>query len=147
MVAVLHLGSAAALSLIVGVGVALCERQLGWTIARKAAMNATAWLEHFSATIRDLETLLRTGEATGPRLAALCTARAALDVFRFKLFDAEGGLTFLSDRIDGVSSGGEHAETDRCPLRDRPARATREPDRRPRCPRRTQGRVPRPRRG
>lgn len=107
MVAVLRLGSAASLCLILAVGVALYERQLAWTVERKAALGATAWLEYFSATVPDFESLLRTGEVTAPQLDALRTAKAALDVFRFKLFDAEGRLTFLSDMIDGVSSGGE----------------------------------------
>ena len=106
MVALFRTGSAGGLCVILYIGALLYDRQLAWTIERKAAASASAWVEVFSATVPDFERLMRTGEATEPQLAALRKAKSALDVFRFKLFSAQGELTFLSDMIEGVSTEG-----------------------------------------
>ncbi|MDG4648409.1 sensor domain-containing diguanylate cyclase [Roseibacterium sp. SDUM158017] len=102
-----RLASALALCAITYVGFLLYEKQLAWTIERKAEVNATAWLEYFSTIVPDLDHLLQTGEVTPEQHGALRAAKAALDVFRFKLFNGAGELTFLSDRIDGVAHEGE----------------------------------------
>ncbi len=103
--------SAAALCALVYVGFVLYERQLIWTIERKASVSGTAWLEYFSATVPDFEQVMKTGEVTDTQLSALRTSKAALDVFRFKLFSAEGELTFLSDVLDGVTDSGSNLFT------------------------------------
>lgn len=88
------------------VGYVLYERQLAWTIEQKASVNARAWLEFFSETVPDFTTLLETGEPTEEQIEALRASKEALDVFRFKLFNSDGTLTFLSDSLDGVAIGG-----------------------------------------
>lgn len=95
----------AALSVIVVIGLILVgweltERTARTTLEDKALTNAATWVSYFSTTIEDFDTLLETGQPTESQSAQLRIAKDFADVFRFKLFSAQGDLTFVSDSLD-----------------------------------------------
>jgi len=100
-----RLTSAAAMGAILWAGSVAYERQADWTLTTKAEMTARSWLGHFLETVPDTWALFETGTPTPEQRAALAAKSRFVDVFRFKLFDAEGRLTYLSDG-DGVVVAG-----------------------------------------
>ena len=78
----------------------LTDLQARHSLEEKAARSAHIWLGYFSTTVDDFDTLLQTGAPTQSQLRQLTTAKDFANAFRFKLFDATGNLTLLSDHVD-----------------------------------------------
>ncbi len=89
--------SGAAMVAVVYGGYLAYERQAAWTLAQKAEVTARAWLDHFTLTVPDFPALLATGVATPAQQAALAEKAVLAEVFRYKLFDAQGRVTYVSD--------------------------------------------------
>jgi len=66
-------------------------------IAANAERKARNWADYLAHAMPDLDALLETGVPDDAQNATIGTAVQVGDVFRFKLFDAEGRLVLISD--------------------------------------------------
>ncbi|MBD1547920.1 putative bifunctional diguanylate cyclase/phosphodiesterase [Roseibium aggregatum] len=66
-------------------------------IAANAERKARNWADYLAHTMPDLDALLQTGVPDEAQNATIETAVQVGDVFRFKLFDANGRLVLISD--------------------------------------------------
>ena len=96
-------------TLVIGVlGVnALLQSEVRASIKREAEEKAVSWAENFAAAIPSLERIIRSGEVTQEERRRIDASIAVGDVFRFKLFAANGGLKFVSDLQRYNAEGGE----------------------------------------
>ena len=62
-----------------------------------AEQKAEDWASYFIETMPNLDQLLESGRLTAPQQAVVGAAESLGDVFRFKLFDANGGVVLVSD--------------------------------------------------
>ncbi len=77
------------------------ERQAIWSLEQDAELSAGAWLGYFTAAIPNYEAALASGELSDQQMQNLLASNRALKAFRFKLFNSDGELTFLSDLYNG----------------------------------------------
>ncbi|MCV3270236.1 putative bifunctional diguanylate cyclase/phosphodiesterase [Roseobacter sinensis] len=66
-------------------------------VSRDAVNKALHWGGYMSARVPDLQRLIATGVPTDEQMNAIRQIRQVGDVFRFKLFDAQGRLVLISD--------------------------------------------------
>jgi diguanylate cyclase (GGDEF)-like protein len=87
----------ALLTLAVGIGYAT-HTSVHETISRMSVDKAIHHARHMSSQIRDIEDLLENPVPTPDQIRAIRNLRQFVDVFRFKLFDAQGRLVLVSDQ-------------------------------------------------
>jgi diguanylate cyclase (GGDEF)-like protein len=77
-----------------------------------AEEKAADWADYFIDTMPGIEMLVAAGELNPEQRAVISTAEKLGNVFRFKLFDRQGGLVLVSDEIEdaGIASEREHSE-------------------------------------
>jgi diguanylate cyclase (GGDEF)-like protein len=77
-----------------------------------AEEKAADWADYFIDTMPGIETLVTTGELNPAQIEVISAAEKLGNVFRFKLFDPQGGLVLVSDEIEdaGLAAEREHSE-------------------------------------
>ncbi|GAA0598523.1 hypothetical protein GCM10009416_40880 [Craurococcus roseus] len=89
-------------------GALLNERAAAWLMQKEAEATAHAWASDLADSLGDdLTSLLARNLPSDAARAALSRARRFGEVFRYKLFDAEGRLVFISDDLQRPESIGE----------------------------------------
>ena len=74
-------------------------------LEQRASEKARIWTNYFSASVDDLEGLLRgLTEPTNRQLRQLEEAKQVSNVFLFKLFAPDGRLLLLSDQLEGAQT-------------------------------------------
>ncbi|MEM1386632.1 MAG: sensor domain-containing diguanylate cyclase [Pseudomonadota bacterium] len=101
--------SAVVLAGLCYLGYALYDRQVAWTVERKAVVSAQAWLDYFATTIPEASGVVASGAFSDQDQQLLEPIRGALDVFHFKFFAPDGSLRFASDAEDPDVSGSDGA--------------------------------------
>ena len=76
---------------------------------RESIDKASHWATYMAKEIPDIEGLIETGIPTAEQRNAINRIKELGDIFRFKLFDADGRLSLISDALDledyeGISS-------------------------------------------
>ena len=69
-------------------------------VEKDAENKARGWANYFVETLPGLPQLIETGAATPEQLAIIRSSEKIGNVFRFKLFDAQGRLVLASDEVD-----------------------------------------------
>lgn len=95
--------------LFVLIVVGLVEYGISYTVDRAvssdASRKATDWAEYMKQKVPDLKELIVTGKPTDVQIREIRESSKAGDVFRFKLFNADGNLVLVSDELE--AAGGE----------------------------------------
>lgn len=100
---VFGLGAIAAIWLTVGYSVNTAVERV---IVREAIDEAEHWGAYMAAELPDLDTLIATGVPTEEQQTVIRHVRDVGDIFRFKLFTADGRLSLVSDDTDTLDPGG-----------------------------------------
>lgn len=79
---------------------ALINASVWRLIEDEARLTSERWARRLSQEITDFHEIAATGRLSDPDRAALRNAVVHGDVFRFKIFDAEGGLSLVSDALE-----------------------------------------------
>lgn len=95
---------------------ALASRSVEQAVSRDAVDKALHWGTYMSSRIPDLQGLLETGLPSESQTAIIRDLRQLGDVFRFKLFDADGRLVLISDETFISDPQGIAVEYDPEPL-------------------------------
>ncbi|MGR3760221.1 response regulator [Roseobacteraceae bacterium NS-SX3] len=99
---VVSLAAAAAMALLLG---HIASQKMTEDMVRdRAEASASIWLRYFSGQIEGFDGLLAGEPISTQDLTLLEEARRFVDVFRFKLFDAQGRLVVISDDIGGEAA-------------------------------------------
>ncbi len=69
-------------------------------IEKDAETKARGWANYFAETLPGLPQLIETGKTTPEQLAIIRSSEKIGNVFRFKLFDAQGRLVLASDEVE-----------------------------------------------
>lgn len=99
--------------LLIGI---LADRSVALAVSRDAVDKALHWGSYISTHVPDLPRLVETGDPTPEQKDAIRSARKLGDIFRFKLFDAQGRLVLVSDESFVSNPTGVAAATDAEPL-------------------------------
>jgi two-component system, sensor histidine kinase and response regulator len=81
-------------------GIYLLNRSTEEIIAYQAEKTASDWVKQFSEHLEKLEEIVSGGQPLATEHTFLTTVVSAGEVFRYKLFDAEGRLRLVSDDVD-----------------------------------------------
>ena len=77
----------------------LTEKMNHDTLMANSEVRAHTWLVYFSNKLGGFEDVIAANEVTEEQIAILDDAREFVDVFRFKLFNADGALLIISDDL------------------------------------------------
>ena len=99
---------------IIATGIGLAWRVADHLLRDDALNTAVAWAEFLKGNVTDLDRLLAVGEVSDESLAFFEMARDVGRVFRYHIFDPQGGIVFSSDQFEeGMTIrdlGGHHGE-------------------------------------
>jgi len=84
----------------------LIQNTINRTVKDAAANTAHAWASYFAENMQGLDTLLQTGQPAPEQISFINQSQKVGRVFRFKLFDAKGGLVLASDAAEKAIGGG-----------------------------------------
>ncbi|MDO6589452.1 MULTISPECIES: hybrid sensor histidine kinase/response regulator [Rhodobacterales] len=74
------------------------------TLTERSEASARTWVSHFSSQIGGFSEIILNEAATDEQVRVLNDAQRFVDVFRFKIFDAEGYLILLSDNVNDANA-------------------------------------------
>jgi len=85
------------IALLAGVGAYLLNESSEKLIKQQAKRKAVAWAEYIGATLPRISEIAEGGTLSNEELKFLKDVREFGDVFRFKLFNSKGQLSYLFD--------------------------------------------------
>lgn len=83
------------------------ETQVIASIKREAEAKAVTWARSFMAQLPSIETIIDKGSASPAESLRIRDSIAVGEVFRFKIFDRDGHLAFVSDQAQFTKEGGK----------------------------------------
>ena len=100
----------AAAALLAGGGAVLTNRISDRLLRQDAEATAMAWAADLSTNLPDLPALIERRSPTPAALARLAMARGIGGVFRYKVYDREGSLVFVSDGLGRTGSDADERD-------------------------------------